>query len=255
VKPTERFSDRVEDYANHRPSYPMAVLDTIDEHAASCSLQRIAADVGSGTGLFTGGLLSHGWTVHAIEPNQKMRAVAERAFQAQSCFVSSAGTAEDTGLPSASVSVVAAAQAFHWFDPVQCRVEWGRILVPAGFVSLVWNVRRLGSPFMDDYESLLSSLLPEYRLVTHRHSVADDLRRFLTGGAQTRSIPHHQTFDWNGFVGRVMSSSYVPKPDAPLHQPLFARLRDLFNEHQRAMSRPLLKFGGGSVEILRDVHR
>jgi hypothetical protein len=31
-------------------------------------------------------------------------------------FQSGAGTAEDTGLPTDSVDVVTAAQAFHWFD-------------------------------------------------------------------------------------------------------------------------------------------
>lgn len=243
MKPTERFSDRVEDYARHRPSYPVAVFDLIDEQAGELSLPRIAAEVGSGTGLFTRDLLGHGWTVHAIEPNEPMRIAAERILEAHPRFVSHAATAEDTGLLGASVSMVTAAQAFHWFDHVRCHREWQRILVPRGFVCLVWNVRRLGSPFMDAYESLLTSLLPEYREITRRHQMtAEDLQRFFTGGAGTRSMPHSQTLDWDGFAGRVASSSYVPQPNAPLHQPLFARLKELFDEHQR----------DGRVEFLYD---
>ncbi|HXZ78447.1 MAG TPA: class I SAM-dependent methyltransferase, partial [Terriglobales bacterium] len=47
--PKKRFSNRVEDYARYRPSYPRAILRTL---IAECGLTpewRIA-DIGSGTG-------------------------------------------------------------------------------------------------------------------------------------------------------------------------------------------------------------
>lgn len=70
------FSGRVDDYVKTRPSYPRALLavlrDRCDLRAAS-----VVADLGSGTGLFTRLIRETGATVHAVEPNDEMRAAAE----------------------------------------------------------------------------------------------------------------------------------------------------------------------------------
>jgi SAM-dependent methyltransferase len=54
------------------------------------------------------------------------------------------------------VDLVAAGQAFHWFDPKAARAEFLRVLKPGGRVALVWNLRRrTGTPFLETYERLL----------------------------------------------------------------------------------------------------
>lgn len=53
-------------------------------------------------------------------------------------------------LPDGAVDFVAVGQAFHWFDVEQARKEFVRILVPSGWVVLVWNVQRAsGTPFLE----------------------------------------------------------------------------------------------------------
>ena len=50
TSPTERFTDRVDDYKQYRPRYPAAIIDLL---ARDCNLSRDAkiADVAAGTGL------------------------------------------------------------------------------------------------------------------------------------------------------------------------------------------------------------
>ena len=70
-----------------------------------------------------------------------MRGAAEALLGGDPRFSSSNGTDHDTGLPDRSVDMVAAAQAFHWFDGPAFARECRRILRPGGRAVLVWNVR------------------------------------------------------------------------------------------------------------------
>lgn len=236
---TERFSNRVDDYVKYRPNYPAAVFEAIErrvrEREASLGVAwpRTCADVGSGTGIFTRALLSRGWTVHAVEPNQAMREAAEKELGADASFVSHDGRAEATGLADQSVSLVVAAQAFHWFDEDRTRAEWSRISVPGGLVGLIWNVRQLGTPFMDAYEEVLSRRLPEYSRVTHRHVDDAALARFFRGKYETERTLHRQVLTFQGLVGRVTSSSYAPEPEQAGYDELMRELRRIFEAHAR----------------------
>src|SRR3974390_1220982 len=125
--PTARFSARVGTYVRYRPGYPAEVLELLRRE---CGLkpQHVVADIASGTGLFTRLLLENGNRVFAVEPNQHMREAGARFLGKHEKLTSVAGTAEDTTLPSASVDLVTAAQAAHWFDRVRARPEFARIL-------------------------------------------------------------------------------------------------------------------------------
>src|SRR5947209_11872758 len=113
---TTRFSDRVDHYVKFRPSYPPELLSFLRE-AIGLRPGQVIADIGAGTGISSELLLKHANVVHAVEPNPQMRAAAERLLAGYPEFHAHAGTASATGLADASVDVVAAFQAFHWFEP------------------------------------------------------------------------------------------------------------------------------------------
>src|ERR1043165_6377179 len=97
IDPTERFSDRVENYVKARPGYPPGIVPFL---AAACGLtpDSVIADVGSGTGVLAELWLQHGNRVYGVEPNAEMRAAGEAYLARYPRFPSVAGTAEATTL-------------------------------------------------------------------------------------------------------------------------------------------------------------
>ena len=166
---TTRFTSRVGDYVRWRPTYPQELV-TLLETETEVRPPAHVADVGSGTGISTVALLDAGYEVFAIEPNAAMRAAAEKSLAGRTGFHSLAGTSAATGLLPASVDLVVAAQAFHWFDLPLTRVEFQRILKPGGYVALVWNSRKLsGTPFLQGYGQLLLEHGIDYQQVRHEN--------------------------------------------------------------------------------------
>ena len=233
VDPRERFSTRVDNYVRYRPGYPEAVVDAIAERCVDVGASRVA-DIGSGTGIFSRLLIDRGFSVYGVEPNAEMRAAAESLLAREDRFTSVDGSAECTTLPDASVDVVTAAQAFHWFSGEPARVEWSRVLRPRGLVALVWNVRNVAaSEFMSGYEALLRELGTDYAEVSHEGVDDARLRALFGHGAFDRlTFPNAQTFDFVGLVGRVESASYAPDEGHPNYGPMMERLRQLFERSQ-----------------------
>jgi SAM-dependent methyltransferase len=234
LAPTLRFSDRVEDYVRHRPSYPAALIDSLREHAG-LGPSSVVADVGSGTGIFAQLLLPHCARVFGVEPNAAMRAAGERLLAGWPNFARIAGTAESTGLPDASVDLITAAQAFHWFDAPACRREFSRIVRPGSPVALVWNERLVeATPFLAEYESMLRRRAIDYGKVNHTNVGAAALGAFFgPGGCTTAEFSIEQLFDFAGLRGRLLSSSYAPNIGHPGHEALMGELASLFERHAR----------------------
>jgi SAM-dependent methyltransferase len=231
--PTQRFSNRVENYVRYRPHYPPGVLDILRENIG-LNPETVIADVGSGTGISAELFLRHGHPVFAVEPNRGMRAAAEQILAGFAGFRSIAGTAEATTLPETSVDCVVAAQAFHWFNPGKTRTEFRRILTPGGWVVLLWNTRlKDATPFQRAYEELLETHSVDYAQVKHERIAADALAEFYAGGFHARSLPNFQTFDFESLKGRLLSSSYAPTEAQEGYAPMIETLRAIFEEHQR----------------------
>ena len=114
---TERFADRATDYVAGRPSYPAAALDALFDGLGDPG-DVLAADLGAGTGISSRLLAEYGAQVLAVEPNAAMREAAEPHPRVEWI----AGTAEWTGLGEASIDLVTAFQAFHWFDRSKARM-------------------------------------------------------------------------------------------------------------------------------------
>ena len=230
--PTQRFSDRVADYERYRPGYPPALTDHLREHGA-LSADAAVADVGSGTGISSALFLDAGCEVMAVEPNAEMRVAAERRLGDKARFHSIAARAEATTLPDASIDLIAAGTAFHWFDRDATRTEFARILRPREHVALFWNVRSLDSAFMRGYEELLRARCVEYAATNARERADDNaVRAFFGSNAIDKAqFANMQTLDFDALLGRLLSSSYAPREGQPSHRTMVDALRSLFDRH------------------------
>jgi SAM-dependent methyltransferase len=229
---TRRFSSRVENYIRYRPRYPQAILPLLERE---CGLTPawVVADVGSGTGILSEPFLANGNRVFGIEPNPEMREAGARQLAGYPLFISVDGRAEATGLEPATVDLVSAGQAFHWFDRPAARAEFARILNPHGWVVLVWNRRRKeATAFARAYDRLLRTWSPDYDSVDLKNLTDEMIAGFFGPGAvELRTLENRQVLDYQGLEGRLMSSSYAPEPSHPNHGPMLAELRTIFEAH------------------------
>ena len=229
VKPTERFTDRVDDYVRYRPGYPPEALTPLGR---DCGLgpASTVVDVGAGTGIWTGRLLEAGCRVLALEPNREMRRAGRRRLGETDRLAWRDGTAEATGLGDCSVDLVTAAQAFHWFDRHRTRTELARVLVPGGWMAVIWNERhKATTPFLAAYERLLRRWAIDYERIDHTRIGRAELEEFFAPAEVREHVcANRQVLDLDGLEGRLRSCSYAPRPDHPDHAPMMAELRRVF---------------------------
>ena len=126
----DHFSSRAPLYARARPDYPPALFRAL---AAMAPARSLAWDAGTGNGQAAVGLAEHFEHVEATEPSTAQLAEA-RPHPRVSYRVAGA---EASGLAGASVDLVTAAQAAHWFPLEQFYAEVRRVLRPRGILA-VW---------------------------------------------------------------------------------------------------------------------
>ncbi len=228
----DRFSGRAETYSRYRLRYPAAiVLDRINRW---CGLQPhwLIADIGAGTGMLSEVFLSNGNPVIAIEPNEEMRASCNELLALWPQLEVRDGTAEATGLPAHSVSIVSAGRAFHWFDVLRALTEFRRILQPRGWLVLVSLGRaKDDTPQYRDFEALLTSSSTDYTYVRAGYRVHDNLDGVFLANRHSEQIPLEQTLTWEDFLGQTMSLSVVPQPSDPRFPTFTHQLRDYFQTY------------------------
>jgi SAM-dependent methyltransferase len=203
--PLTRFSDRSDDYARYRPSYPTAAIDAIVKGFVGGEL---AADIGAGTGISSRLLADRGLNVIAIEPNAAM---AEAALAHPNVHYKTA-TAEQTELETGSVDLVGCFQAFHWFEPEKSLAEFHRILKPQGRLVLVWNDRERSNPFTQAYSQLMKAASGDHP--ANRHSESVRPQEVLEASPYFEQLhheefPYAQALSFEALLGRVRSSSYI----------------------------------------------
>jgi SAM-dependent methyltransferase len=203
---TERFADRAADYVAGRPSYPAAALDALFDGLGDPQ-DVLAADLGAGTGISSRLLAERGAQVLAVEPNAAMREAAEPHPRVE--WV--AGSAEWTGFGEASIDLVTAFQAFHWFDDAKALREMVRILRPGGRAAVIYNERDESDPFTAAYGDLVRA----YQTDETERRRAGGLEAFAAfEGWQTKrrmEVRNEQSLDLDGVLARARSTSYLPK--------------------------------------------
>ncbi len=102
------FSAEASSYARYRPGYPPELFAQV---ASLVREHRAAWDCATGNGQAALGLAPYFEKVFATDPSEKQLAQAGEHPR----VVYSRGSAEASGLPSHSVTLITVAQAFHWF--------------------------------------------------------------------------------------------------------------------------------------------
>lgn len=229
----ERFSNRVANYVKYRPEYPSEVLDLFVDKMGLAPT-TVLADIGAGTGLSSKLFVENGNRVIAIEPNARMREAAVSAFAGRENFTVVDGTSEATTLPAASVDIVVAAQAFHWFPLEGSRTEFHRILRPKGWITLMWNERQINAtPFLAEYEAFLKRNAIDYEHVRHERIGPERRAAFFQQPYETVVFTNQQVFDLEGLMGRVASTSYMPAEDDAAFPAMADELKLIFAKHQQ----------------------
>ncbi|KAK4699394.1 trans-aconitate 3-methyltransferase, partial [Phenoliferia sp. Uapishka_3] len=155
-------------YAASRPSYPPALYAHVLASAKpfpSPPATRTLLDLGCGPGLSTFAFLPHFSHVIGLDPSKNMVEEAkslllERQVDEGKKVDFRVGSGEDlkkAGVEAASVDLVVAGQAAHWFDAAKVYDELKRVLKPGGSFCF-WGY---GEFFLPDYPKS-SALIPPY---------------------------------------------------------------------------------------------
>jgi SAM-dependent methyltransferase len=235
MDPLSRFTGLAEIYARCRPTYPSAAIEHI---IATAHLKHgsVVADIGCGTGISSRLFAARDFHVIGIEPNDDMRARAEAEPDPPDAPPPPSycpGTAEATGLPEEAVQLVLSAQAFHWFRPEPTFREFHRILVPDGWVALMWNERDDADPFTAAVSAVIRTAPETEKVEGPRRQAGDVL--FTTPlfvDARRVTFTHGQSLDEEGLLGRVFSASYAPREPAAA-ETFAAGLREVFARFQQ----------------------
>jgi len=227
------FDGKAHDYERARPGYPAALYEHIESLVGRGAVLSIA-DIGAGTGLFTCGWLDRGHRVVAVEPNDPMREAADALLRGQPRYRSTNGSAEATAVADASVDLVTAAQAFHWFDALAFRAESLRILRPGGLAAIVWNDRA-----DDDLNRDLTALFADFG-GARRAAIAAGLvqeeaigRFFGNGSVRAWSTTHAQLLDAARFAALAFSRSFMPPRDSAPGAAAQSALQEIFDRWAR----------------------
>jgi ubiquinone/menaquinone biosynthesis C-methylase UbiE len=224
-----RFSDRVANYVKYRPGYPDDLIDFIVQQT-NLSGDKIIADIGSGTGISAKLFLEKNYTLYGVEPNEPMRQAAEEYLRPFPKFQSINGSAENTNLPGNCIDLIICAQAFHWFNNRETKNEFIRIAKENASLTLIWNDRKANEPFQQAYEKVIQDFSIDYNEVTHRNISEEQVRSFFhPHPVAIKTFYYAQQFDWEGFLGRVVSSSYMPDEKHPNYPQMKEALADIYH--------------------------
>lgn len=221
---TKRFDGKGEIYAKARPKYSEKLFEYLNIKSGSA-----VADIGSGTGIFTKPLLERGCSVFAVEPNEDMRKKAEEKLKSYENFISVDGTASQTKLKDNSVDFVVAAQAFHWFDPEDFRKECKRILKPHGKIIIAYNSRDTKAECTKALADLRKEFNPEFHGFSNGISEEKCLE-FFGNKCDIFKAENNQTYDRQGYINRVLSSSYSLKEGDERYSEYLGKIEKIFDE-------------------------
>lgn len=206
------FGKTVDDYATHRRGFPR-VLSTRLAQLGVGGAGRKVVDLGTGTGTLARLFAEGGADVVGLDRSPEMIATARRLSPDVRFEVA---PAEATTLADASVDVVSAGQAWHWFDAKRATAEAYRVLRPSGalvIAHLDW-VRRPRNVVDVSLEVLLGCGGDAARLASFPvHATygcwIPDVEAGGFGATETFSFDVALPYSHDAWVGRLRASTYV----------------------------------------------
>lgn len=137
------FAEQASEYAQYRFGYPKTFIQSL---AALPGQKELAWDAGCGSGQASVGLVNFFKRVLATDISA---AQIEHAFQHPKIQYQ-VSAAEDSGLPDASVDLITAAQAVHWFNIEEFYREVKRVLKPGGAIAIWCYPLPASQPAIDE---------------------------------------------------------------------------------------------------------
>ena len=240
------FNRVAELYSRVRPTYPGEVYQRL---CAAVPVERFstAVDIGCGSGQSLAGLLPIADHVIGIEPGDRLRAEAQRAYPDAEIRD---GTGESTGLPDASADLVTVATAFYWMDKRKVLDEVHRVLrAPGVFATYKYGVPVCVGPAEKVMEQHMDTHWSEHRSarLTEHDDTADLMRRCGYFASVTSSeVPYVLAYpSIDDYVTFLCSTSYVSTFLGTLDDP-DAYVTSLADETRAA-------HGSGELQVCFDI--
>jgi SAM-dependent methyltransferase len=205
--PTQVFAPLAETYARYRPGYPDALFEAIWDELSTPHPRTV--DLGAGAGAATASLVARGARAVAVEPALAMLNRA-RAALAGRWVGGVAARAESLSFATGSLTLVTAAQAYHWFEARAALDEIARVLAPGGRLAVFWNVV-LPDDFGREVHDLVNRWNPGCgRPVTQKmRATPPDLAAHESFDVDPpREFYHVRPMDVDRYVGYAFSWSY-----------------------------------------------
>ena len=230
-----QFDGLAQGYDRHRPRYPQVLIEKIARSMPDKSIYTIA-DIGAGTGIALEGLiptLGEEHVYHAVDISNDMIDFGRRKFPHVFWHH---GKAEEIVSRLPSLDLILAAQSFQWMDRQSMLTAALPKLSPGGVFAILQNNRDFSSNvFLDEYETLLEEMSPNY----HRFYRVLDFQAVLAKAFSCRrDMVECKTHDWStsvpvdAFISMSQSSTQVQRAIATHGETYLQRLKSLLDKHQ-----------------------
>jgi ubiquinone/menaquinone biosynthesis C-methylase UbiE len=225
-----RFDGRAKEYERYRERYDAEEILTQLREWTGLTPESIVADIGAGTGMLADVFLANGNRVLAIEPNAEMRAACERLHESERRLEIRDGTAEATGLEDASVDIISAGRALHWFDPELAMREFRRVLKPGGWVVIVAAGRGESRREENEaFQQVLERFSCDAPYREKAYKAYAGMKDFFEGG-EFRQYERggEMQMNWEQLRGMALSLSHTPRVDDPRFREFERELREFY---------------------------